>query len=69
MLRAIVIIREIGIISGFSTVGITNVVSRSGLPQYHSYHRDTQVIPNFLDFENWYHRWAGITTPYHVSYI
>ena len=33
------------------------------------YHRDTQVIPNFLDFKNWYHRWAGITTPYHVFYI
>ena len=58
--------REIGIISGLVTVGITDVVSLSGLPRYH---RDTQVIPNFLDFKNWYHRWAGITTPYHVFYI
>jgi hypothetical protein len=65
-LRTVVIIREIGIISGLVTVGITDVVSPSGLPRYH---RDTQVIPNFLDFKNWYHRWAGITTPYHVFYI
>jgi hypothetical protein len=68
-LRAVVIIREIGIISGLETVGITDVVSPSGLPRYHRYHCDTQVIPNFLDFKNWYHRWAGITTPYHVFYI
>jgi hypothetical protein len=65
-LRAVVIIRKIGIISGLVTVGITDVVSPSRLPRYH---RDTQVIPNFLDFKNWYHQWAGITTPYHVFYI
>jgi hypothetical protein len=41
-LRAVVIIREIGIISGLVTVGITDVVSTSGLPRYQ---RDTQAIP------------------------
>jgi hypothetical protein len=60
---AVVIIREIGIISGVVTVGITDVVSHrpgcSGIT-------GITVIPNFLDFKNWYHRWAGITTPYHV---
>jgi hypothetical protein len=62
LLRAVVIVREIDIISRLVTVGITDVVSPSGLPRYHRYHRDTQVIPNFLDFKNWYHRWAGMSS-------
>jgi hypothetical protein len=48
VLGAVVIIREIGIIFGLVTVGITDVVSPSGLPGYHRYHRETQVIPFFI---------------------